>query len=424
MNEPSADSTDIREQRVLELTTGFALGELSDGELRELYDVLREPGEAGQQAGKAAWEALGVCVDLRAQLGTAFQDSLYLQLSESGEIGTAAFVTKVRSRLGHSRPRLQPVEAPAPSLRRPWLRPLIAVVVVVAALLAIVPWWSPQREAPVATVAAVIGTAARDGANLSPGSTVDRRQILVAPSAQVTLAWADGSTAVIAGPAAVVAGGKGMALLSGRAWIRTAGDFAIGLPDRPEPVQVPAACALAIEIRDNRSSLAVASGRLDSTRLRVQTDEVADLSTSDQPYAWQRVDLTATSHAETGAAQARWALSGTVIFQEPNSAIVLRIQLADDHVAELFISPGSAALRLDGRELQRLALGGAPLAERELQVRAQGAVLSVALGGQKMEVTLPAGAERVGWDGESGELRQAVFTTGPARTPPFPAEGW
>ncbi len=222
----------------------------------------------------------------------------------------------------------------------------------------------------------------------------------------------------------VVAGGKGLALLSGRAWIRTAGDFAIGLPDRPEPVQVTAACVLAIEIRENRSSLAVASGRIESARLRVRADEVADLSASDQPYAWQRVDVTASTSAETGTTQARWALTGTVIFHEPNSAVVLRIQLAKNHVAECFISPSSAALRLDGRELQRLALGGAPLAERELQVRAQGAVLAVALGGQKMEVTLPAGAERIGWDGAGGELRQAIFTTGPARTPPFPAEGW
>lgn len=424
MNEPTTDGNDIREQRVLELTTGFALGGLSDGELRELYDFLREPGDAGQQAGKAAWEALSVCVDLRAQMGTSFQDSLYLQLSESGETGTATFVNKVRNRLGHSRPRLQPVETPAFARHRAWLRPLIAVVAIIVAVLIIVPWWAPRREAAMATVTAVIGSVARDGASLALGAEVDRQQILVAPSAQVTLAWIDGSTAVIAGPAAVVAGGKGMSLLSGRAWIRTHASFTIGLPDRAEAVTIPAECAVAVEIRDNRSSLALVSGRIEGGRLRLLPDEVVDLGQSDQAYPWQHLELANGLSATTGATQARWDLRGTVVFREPNSAIVLRIQLADDHVAECFISPVSAALRLDGRELQRLALGGAPLAEREVQLQAQGSLLAVVLGGQKMEVTLPAGALQVSWDGEGGELRQAVFSTGPARKPPFPADGW
>jgi hypothetical protein len=112
-------TTSERHQRIMELATGFALGELSDDELKEFYEALREPGDPGLDAGRVAWETLGTMVDLRAQTGSAFQDTLYLRLAEGGKTD-ANFAGKVRGRLGHSRPRLQPVTTPPPvEHRRP-----------------------------------------------------------------------------------------------------------------------------------------------------------------------------------------------------------------------------------------------------------------------------------------------------------------
>ena len=118
-------STSDRDQRTMELATGFALGELDDAELEEFYELLREPGDLGVAAGQLAWETLGTMVDLRAQMGSSFQDTIYLKLAE-GSKDDARFATKVRSKIGKSRPRLQPVAAPDPTNRQRNWAPYIA----------------------------------------------------------------------------------------------------------------------------------------------------------------------------------------------------------------------------------------------------------------------------------------------------------
>jgi len=418
-----ADTTAPREQRVQELATGFALGELNDQELKELYNHLREPGDAGRIAGEVAWQALGACIDLRAELGTAFQDSIYLKLSESGEAGTAAFVTKMRSRLGHSRPRLQPVEVTTSMSRRRWWAPLAAGIVVVG-LLAAALWWQSDRQPPVATVQDVVGLVSQDGRALRVNDGLDRRQISIAAAAQISIAWEDGSTAVIAGPASVVTGRNSLSLLAGRAWLRTRGELTVGLPDRSEALRLPNGCALAIAIRDNRSTLALAAGRLDTLRPPLEPGTVIAFQRDSSAYPWVQQELTSGMRVQPGSAQAQWSLDGSIRFTDPNAAVVIHIDLDDQHTCEGVLSPGNVALRIDGREVHRLALGGAPLTERDILVEAQGPVLTISIGGQKLEATLPASVANVFWDGVSGTITNARFRTGPEPKPPFPAQNW
>ena len=42
-----------RDQRIAELVTGFALGELEESELRELYSELRSPDQDGERAAQS-----------------------------------------------------------------------------------------------------------------------------------------------------------------------------------------------------------------------------------------------------------------------------------------------------------------------------------------------------------------------------------
>ncbi len=417
------DPTVPHEQRVQELATGFALGELNDQELKELYDSLREPGDAGRIAGEIAWQALGACIDLRAELGTAFQDSIYLKLSESGEAGTAAFMTKVRSRLGHSRPRLQPVDVTARVSRRRWWVPLV-LGIALAGMLTATWWWQQKSQPPVASVYAVVGLVAQDGRTVGVNDGLDRRQISIAAAAQITIAWEDGSTAVIAGPANVVTGRNSLSLLSGRAWLRAAGELTVGLPDRSEAVRVPKDSALAIAIRDNRSTLALAAGRLDTLRPALELGTVMTFQRDSSAYPWVQQEFRSGTRIKPGSAQAEWTLDGSIQFTEPNAAVVLHINLDDEHTCECVLSPGNVTLRIDGREIHRLALGGAPLTERDFHLEAQGPILTISLGGQKLETTLPASVANVFWDGVSGTINNARFRTGPEPKPPFPADVW
>lgn len=405
------------DNRVLDLATGFALGELSDDELREFYDRLREPGEAGQRAGEVAWEALGVCMDLRSQMGTTFQDALFIELSESGEAGTARFAAKVRNRLGHSRPRLQPVAAPETTTRRRSLPVIIAVVIALA--LATLPWILGSRPETVATVAAVVGSVTREGQPVIEQQGIDRRDLMVADGAQLTLTWDNGSRATFAGPAAVVAGPSGFSLLAGRAWCRSEAGFTIGLPDRSESVDLDGGAELAIEIRENRSTLGLIRGRIDSGRLKLEPDQAVELAQPTSPYPWRSDALDRGAEGTIGASQARWQLHGTVVFEDTEAAVLVRGRLGEDHTVEVAILPTSASLRIDGKELQRVTLSGAPLAERDLVVNGQGQRILVTIAGMRIDAPLPSAPLSLAWDAQKGHLRDATLRTGPGRQPPF-----
>jgi hypothetical protein len=408
--------TSERDQRISELATGFALGELDDGELKEFYDLLREPGDSGAAAGQIAWETLGTMVDLRAQMGSAFQDTLYLRLAEGGK-DDARFATKIRNRLGRSRPRLQPVEAPGPSDRprswAPWIAGTVLLVLVGVALL-----WPRGGEGPVARVVSVAGGATQDGRGLVAGQAVDRRQLLVPTGALLTLGWSDGSRMTLAGPASAVAGSEGLSLLGGQAWWNAVGVLSIGLPDRSAALPLPPGSRGALAIRDNRTTVALASGRLATAGANLAAGQALELSRPDEPYAWQQGALAAGAVAAPGGSAARWRLSGVATWKDTTGSLSMRGRDRDGGEVVVRLAPGSVVLEVAGREVQRAALGGAPLAERPLEILGDGTSLSVLVSSQRLELPLAQPITGLAWLAEgAADLAGARFTTGPDPEP-------
>ena len=68
------------EDRIHELATGFALGELSKTDMAELLEYLQADGKAGEVAAQAAWDVLGTTVHIRSVIGHQFQDTLMHRL--------------------------------------------------------------------------------------------------------------------------------------------------------------------------------------------------------------------------------------------------------------------------------------------------------------------------------------------------------
>ena len=77
--------------RIAELATGFALGELDEAELRELYGALRD-ARTGAASARVAWQALDVVGDLRSGLNERFQDALRHRLASAPDDGFAAIL--------------------------------------------------------------------------------------------------------------------------------------------------------------------------------------------------------------------------------------------------------------------------------------------------------------------------------------------
>jgi len=409
--------------RILELATGFALGDLDDAELSELYDRLRAPGEAGAEAARAAWDTLYTIVDLRAELGTGFQDALYLQLTEEFAGGDPAFAQKLRARLGHSRPRLTPVEPPAPPPRRhPWLIAALAAALLIAAA-AVAVALAGRGEAPVATVAALAGSPTLDGRTLAVGAAIDRRQIVVPAGAQLTLAWPDGARATIAGPAAAVAGPRSLSIPSGQLWCSGGDGFALGLPDRATALALPRGTTIAITIADSRSTLAVTTGRIADSEITLEAGQAVALAHPGRPYPWRRDALPAGAAAVPGADHARWRVTGTATWNDGADHLRVRCGWRSGGEIVIELTPGRARIVVDGTETQRLALSGAPLAERILDLRGDARALSVAIGTQRIEVGLGAAIEQVTWEADgAARLTDATFATGPERQPPLVTE--
>ncbi|MHC4249223.1 MAG: hypothetical protein ACYS9X_08865, partial [Planctomycetota bacterium] len=160
-----------REERIAYLATGFALGALETAELRELYDALREKGDAGRSAASTAWKVLGLTVDLRATLGTQLQDTVAhrVEAMATGADEQGEFVDRFRSQMGIARPRLAEVAIPG-AVRRGGRIVLIAALALgaMAALALLLARRGPER---IARVGLVRGTATVEGSALAPGAS-------------------------------------------------------------------------------------------------------------------------------------------------------------------------------------------------------------------------------------------------------------
>jgi len=413
------ESLRMEEDRVAYLATCFALGEMDSSELREFYDLLRRPGDAGSRAAQTAWKVLGLTLDLRATLGTSFQDTVAHRV----ERGEGEFVGELKERLGLTRARLGEVSPPRATGRtRPIVRDLLAAGAAIAALVIVL---ASARRDEVASVAEVRGLAMVEGSALAPGMPLSRRPIVVPPGARVRLSWSAGHEARLEGPANAVPQTEGLSLSSGTAHVRSARQFTIGLPDR----QVVCGKGARVSARAlaSRSALGVAEGRVlvrdHGPRGATELAAGSALAGDSPSFPWEteprwrvedgRMSLLADRRA------ACWFFRAVLKLAGPSDAIVLALRGPSDAAGaragwELRLEPGALAVTV-ADEARRIALRGAPMLERTITIEAwPEEPVGVAVTGLEEPLRLPWGppALEVGLFGRS-ELEAVAFHTGP-----------
>lgn len=413
--------------RVSELATGFALGELDEAELKELYDLLREGEGRGAAAARVCWQTLGMVTDLRAEVGSAFQDTVRLRL---GQDRSGRFTARLLGRLGFRGMGLQPVETPEPSgeLRRAlWLLVgAVAVVLLVGALV----WTLSDGPGGRATVAALRGAATIAGDPLVPGGRVDHRTLVIKPGGQVTLTLGDGSSATIAGgdepgsEAVATLRGDGLTLHRGRAWIHARAGFVLALPDR-NCTALGDDTALAAEIADGRGFVGVRRGELRADRLDRAIGENQAAGPSGV-HAW-RWEWDASGGA-VGPGQpppSDWRLLAEVTWSDPADTARLRFLGEGGDDVELRLAPGTLAIAVGGKEAQRVALGGSPLLAVHLDVRQRDRKqLGISANDMALSIPLASGLNRYRLATEGASLRVDTFHPLPTPRPPHPVDGW
>lgn len=424
---PVAGDTE-HEERIAYLATGFALGALETAELQELYDALREKGRAGRSAAGVAWKVLGLTVDLRASLGTQFQDTVVHRVAAAaGDAdGPDEFIDRFRAQMGTPRPRLGEVDIPD-SARRAGRAALVAAAALAALALVAFVFLRPGPE-EIALVRSVRGTATVEGGALTPGAALDRRPVIVGAGGLVELEWPEGHAVAVEGPANLVPQGGGLSLSSGAAWVRTGGAFTVGLPDGR--ARLDAGTAFAVEVAANRSVLGVSKGR-------------ASLGGEGSGAALEPGQAAALPDAATGGAPARFRWrreaawhgdAGARILESDRDAAVWRFEAVlawgtKDDSAELRgpagargavrIEPGALVIVDREGRATRHELAGAPLLARRVEMTASaGRSPEVRVEGLAWPVSSP-------FDGPPSELRlggaarlrQSRYHTGP---PPGP----
>lgn len=391
----SAPGPPQEEKRLVELATGFALGELDSGELQELYDRLRGAGDEATRAAKVVWETLGTSVDLRAVLGHHFQDTVQHRIADggagsapdSGEAGAPSgersrgFLSSLAARIGIARPSLDPVQRPEVRAGRagrwPWrtvLKLLLPAAIIV--LCAIV--FCRRRGA--VRVAAVSGVVTVEGSAVTAGMSLPRSPTIVSEGASLLLGWSGGHEALIRGPANIVPHESGLSLSSGTAWITATGPFTLGLPDGQAHCAVPA--DFAAQIRESRSLLGVSSGSL-KTAVRFQQqplDAGQALVLGTRPFPWRKSLpwRDSTEKAPAAAVSRRfepdqpspcWRIAFTATWSTLADEVVLKFPAdAGKKEHRLAIRPGSIVLEAGDGPRRSWQLSGAPLLSRAVEI--------------------------------------------------------
>ncbi len=349
-----------RDERIHELATAYALNEASDAELQELYDLLRAEGDTGRAAAEVAWQALQVHGDLRQGLSTQFQDTLLHRLQH---VRSNRFTAALRSRLGLRLPGLNEVGDPQNRRRLPLVPLLIGLLLLFGIVLLAVPLVSGRE--PVAMVLAVGGSPTQAGQALVPKAQLDRRQVVVPPGSEVTIVWAAGGRLRVAGPANLVPQGQGVSLVSGRAWIVTAAEFTVGLPDGT--VVIARGSRVAIAVADGRSVVAVATGTALRNGVALPAGRCADPAGT---WPWSAAGVPALPWTLPLAGARDWCLELRISGGGTDDQVALsasdgtRVEVAGDTVR----------LRHAGGDLP-FPFAAAPRAERRITIKQVGLLL-------------------------------------------------
>jgi hypothetical protein len=430
MNTPAAGTPQDLDSRVADLATGFAIGDLDETELRELYDLLRDEQGNGARAAQVAWQTLGMVTDIRTQVSSTFQDTVAHRLQQASMSGR--FTNALLKRLGMRGGGLQPVETPQPKTRLRialWL----VVALVSGALLAggVGVLWSALKSAR-ATVTALHGSATIAGQSLTPGAEVDHRSLVVKPGSQLTLLWSDGSSAVIAGEdgneAVATVRVDGLVLLRGQAWIGGRAGFVIMLPDRRCRVDRDDS-SVAAQVVGSRGYIGVRRGSVIDERLGSSVIENQG-SGPTGTYRWQwEWDLLSGQLARGATPPPDWRFAADLTWHDLSDTVRMVFTGGDGAAArgfELRIVPGLVVVLDQGQEVQRLALPGSPLLSMRLSLRQHdGKTLTVAVQDLSLTVPLsaPVGGYRLHIDG-GAMVKVDTFHPLPTPRPAMTASGW
>lgn len=326
---------DMRAARIAELSTGFALDELTDEQLRELQVLLADP-HLGKAAAQTAWDTLHSVTDLRAARSTGLQDAV--------------------------RQRLTPEHRPHRGRHLPWW----SAGAVVAVILGLVAWQvsahpsaRPLETPPIASPPA--------------SAVVDPQQIDLLSGSSRTLSWPDGSHAILTGPGNARNRPAGLMLTQGQADVTvpaTSSGWTIGLPDGD--AQASPDSHLLVEVEADLSCIGVARGALTDGHGQITDAQTCRIGSIGIPWtttAWNHLPETvplpgasrwqltlATTTDSTGSVTLTWpdgSLSaGPDAVQVSTAGRTVRaLRPAAGRQIELEAWPWGFAVRLQGETL-------------------------------------------------------------------------
>jgi hypothetical protein len=425
--EPRARAVD--RERIEYLATGFALNELDDAGMRELYDALRRPGDEGLRAARLTWDVLGSTVDLRAVLSRQFQDTVAHRIA-SGECasGREGFVAAVLERLGIGRPRLQEVRPPSERAtlsmagRTRTVLVVLSVSVPLLAAAAGLALWGPRGA--LASVDALRGLATVEGRAVSEGDGLDGRPLAVTPGSVLRVGWPDGSSAVFAGPTSISPQKEGFSLASGRAWVETPVRFTVGLPDRKAVLSPGTRAAFEVHGYLARSVAAVGEGGVRLVAAGV-TSELAPgfADTGRERFRWASSAVWSADGSalalDCDPAATAWRVEATVEWGTPADGV--EMEVAEDGTRTV-VSLRPGLVTVTGLAWgERLELPGAPLLSTRFELVAgphqEGAELRVEGLRRPVDVAVSRCPTGIRLHGRA-RLTGVTFEVGPARSPP------
>lgn len=212
--------TNQASERLAELATGFALGDLNKDELGELHEHLQGDAPAARKAAATCWSALETTVDLRAAMDHSLPDTVVHRIANPNP---QSFIGGVFGRLGFSRPRLKPIKggqsaqaAPSKNIAGYLVVTLVVVLVILVIVLS-------QATATTYSVREVGGIVRLAGQQVQLGHVLDDGLLTVPTGGRVVLEEDNGTRIILRGPSDVVLSGSGIQLPRGNAHLTNLG---------------------------------------------------------------------------------------------------------------------------------------------------------------------------------------------------------
>ncbi|NRA39659.1 MAG: hypothetical protein HRU15_16070 [Planctomycetes bacterium] len=418
-----SNSTDNPEQYLLDLATGFALGELNDAELKDLYEHLRN--DDAEEAAKLTWKVLAHTLDMRMKLSPQFLDTIRHRIEHGDGVKDDAFSGGILGRIGKKRAQLDPIAAINDEVRRP-LAPLLIIATGLIAVVTIIVLSMASVVQPVVRHVSG-GKVNQEGAAVEVAQVIDHRQIALGDHAVLTLEWPNGDMASVQGPATILAREQGLTLFNGQAWFDVGPNFHIGLPDFGAQTLKPS--RLAVDSQDHVSSLGVEVGTV--SYKNTQTSEVSmveagqALWNASHVFKWQNQRLEGIRRdplsLKLDPVAGQWSCSFTVSLV--SSDAVLRCTAANKRNEEvaIHIEPGSISAHKGEKELWRFQLSGTPRGQRRVNIRSQSlssCVISMSGLDKKIEWHIDTPIDRISMQGTVAVVN-VRYGTGPSPIPDF-----